>query len=109
MAQTPEERRRVIRESTARHKARMDELTRLEQAAWYQRGLFGDGTPYLPAELKEAEALRAMTDELTRRAEALHGTVLHRLKREAATSEGKTALLERFEAMKDTRITIKPF
>lgn len=105
-----EERRRQIRDAVAQHQARMNELTRLEQAAFKERKLLGeDARPYTPGELKEAEAIRALQDELERRARQLNAQVIQRLEREAERDAGKAALLARFRGSQGVRLELPAF
>lgn len=107
---TPEERRAYTRASVAKHKAMMDEMTRLEQAAFKERKILGsDKSPYTPEELEEAEAIRALAAEIQARADRLHRQLMQRLERGAGTDAGNQALLTRFSSMAGTRVELAPF
>lgn len=104
-----EHRRRQVRESKARLDERLKGMTKLEQAAWREREALGEKSPYTPQELEEAEAIRALQDELERRARQLNAQVIHRLEREASRDEAKAALLARFRSCQGVRLELSAF
>lgn len=106
--ETPDERRRRIREAVARNKSMMDQMTRLEQAAYRERKHLGrDYQPYTPGELKEAEAIRALISEAQGRASRLHDQITRRLERDRGGDGAR--LLDRFRNEASTRVELAPF
>lgn len=103
-------RRRMILESLALHKRHMDELTRLEQAAWMERAALGNAEEiYLPSELEEATAIRAQMASLIEQAAELNRTITCRLRRESMDDTAKATLLARFERMEGVRLVVPAF
>ena len=103
-----EEARRKNAENVQRFKEKMDQLTRLEQAAYKERKLLGQGfDPYTPRERELAEAIRADLDRVLARADMLHQEIHKRLGSSANASN--QILLRRFQAMPVLRYEIKPF
>lgn len=96
------------RRGVARHKEKMDRLTRLEQGAWKARASLGEGyNPYTEAEREEAEAIRAETERLIRRAERLNARLRQRLT-ERAAEPGVASLLGALDG-RHTRLDLAPY
>lgn len=98
------------RVNVAEHKARMDAMTRLEQAAWRERKVLGEPfEPYTPDERIVAERIRAECEALLARAEAFHAQITGRLEREAQENPQVAHLRARFSEMRGIRLELPAF
>lgn len=98
------------RKNVADHKARMDGMTRLEQAAYLERKQLDPITdPYTPSERIEAERIRADMEALTQRATQLSRAIERRLDKEAQQNADLGVLRTRFSAMRGLRVELPPF
>lgn len=106
LAQKAEQNRRNV----ADHKARMDGMTRLEQAAYLERKQLAPVTdPYTPSERIEAEQIRADMEALTQRATQLSRAIERRLDKEGQQNSDLRILRTRFSAMRGLRVELPPF
>lgn len=72
-------RARKNRENVARHKAKMDSLSFVEQAAWKARASLGEGfDPYTAEERQRLEQINDLITELQAQARALNQDLLAR-------------------------------
>lgn len=105
-----ERRRASVRASVARHKAEMDRLTRIEQAAWKARKSLGDPyEPYTAEERAEVERLRDMAAELESAAQSLNKILCRRYRAEAESNPSLKPILEALEEGRGSYVTLPPF
>lgn len=97
-----EARRAQIRAGVAAHKARMQSMSRLDQAAYRARAELGEGyDPYTVAERAEMERLRLLRDELEASCLSLNGRLVERLRVAAAEDVRLSGLLESLDGVVD--------
>lgn len=105
-----EARRAQIRQAVARHKEKMDSLTRLEQLALRLKESLGENyDPYTPEERRVAERLSRSLDELAAEAEAFHDSLVGRLRREGEENPALLTLAEGLSLARGRRVTLEPF
>lgn len=107
----PIERRRAqIRASVARHKVRMGQLTRLEQAAYKARASLGpDFKPYTAEERAKVDRINELIGELERSVDELNSDLVERLSVEVSGDPRLSVLLGTLVGGEGVRIIIKPF
>ncbi|RCW87171.1 hypothetical protein [Paracoccus lutimaris] len=105
-----EHRRAQIRESVARHKERLRQMTALERLAYKHRASLGENCdPYTRPEWQQAEVLRVRLEDLIRDAGALHDEILGRLKRDGVDDPGLALLAAALATEAESRFSLKPF
>lgn len=98
------------RKDAAAHKARMDALTRLEQAAFLERKNLGEGfDPYTSQERATAERIQRKIAELQNDAQILQLEVTNRLTQQATDDPRAAVLLEKFQGMRGVRVELTAY
>lgn len=111
---TPEEalerRRAGIRESVARHHARMISMTRLEKAAYKARASLGEElNPYTAEEAAAVASFQEQIRSLEASAERLNAQIQARLLRDIPGQPTLAPLLAELQNGNMVRIDLKPF